>query len=81
MAKTKAPAIPDTHVLKALMEEYLDMMRDVERGIKKALSLNPQKEEYWDALSNVAGEITMVGARSTTITEEIDELIDQLPED
>lgn len=81
MPKAKAPAVPDTHVLKRLMEEYLQMLREAEKTVKKVLALNPQKEEFWDQLSEHAAEISMVEIRSKTIVEEIDELIDQLPED
>ncbi len=81
MPKTKAPAIPDTHVLKRLMEEYVGMLHDTEKIVKKILTLNPQKEEFWDEVSDHAAEISMLGIRSSTIVEEIDELIDQLPED
>ena len=81
MPKTKAPTIPDTHVLNRLMEEYLEMLRETEKIVKKVLALNPQKEEFWDQLSEHAAEISMVGTRSKTIVEEIDELIDHLPED
>ena len=81
MAKSNASVIPDTHVLKRLMEEYLEMLRETEKITKKALALNPDKEEYWDHLSEHAAEISMLGIRSNTIVEEIDALIDQLPED
>ncbi len=81
MPKAKAPAVPDTHVLRRLMEEYLEMLRETEKIVKKVLALNPQKEEFWDQLSEHAAEISMVGIRSNTIVEETDELIDQLPED
>ena len=81
MPKTKAPAIPDAHVLKRLMEEYLEMLRETEKMVKKALVLNPQKEEFWDHLSEHAAEISMVEIRSKTIVAEIDNLINQLPED
>ena len=37
--------------------------------------------EYWDQISQHAADISMIGIRSTTIVEEIDSLIDQLPED
>ena len=63
------------------MEDYLEMVRETEKVVKKVLSLNPQKEEFWDELSEHAAEISMVGIRSKTIVEEIDDLIDQLPED
>lgn len=81
MPRTKAPAIPDTHVLKRLMEEYVEMLRETERTVKKVLTLNPETEEFWDQVSEHAADISMVGIRSTTIVEEIDSLIDQLPED
>ncbi len=81
MPKAKAPAVPDTHVLKRLMEEYLEMLREAEKTVKKVLALSPQEEEFWDQLSEHAAEISMVEIRSKTIVEEIDELINQLPED
>jgi len=81
MSHPKAPAIPDTHVLKRLMEEYVEMLRETERTVKKVLTLDPQGEEFWDQISEHAADISMVGIRSTTIVEEIDNLIDQLPED
>ena len=81
MAKTKTPAMPDTQVLIRLMEEYVEMLREAEKIVKKALTLNPQREEFWDHLSEHAAEISMLGIRSNTIVEEIDELIDKLPED
>jgi hypothetical protein len=81
MPRTKAPAIPDTHVLKRLIEEYVQMLRDAEKAMKKVLTLDPQNEEFWDQLSEHGAEISMVEIRSRTIVEEIDNLIDQLPED
>lgn len=81
MPKTKAPTVPDTHVLKRLMEEYLEMLREAEKIVRKALALNPQKEEFWDQLSEHAAEISMAEIRSKTIVEEIDDLIEQLPDD
>lgn len=80
MPKSKAPAVPDTRTLKHLMEEYLEMMREAEKIVKKALALNSEKEEFWDHVSEHAAEISMLGIRSNTIVEEIDSLIDQLPE-
>jgi hypothetical protein len=81
MPKTKAPAIPDTRTLKHLLEDYLEMLHETEKIAKRALVLNPEKEEFWDYISDHAAEISMLGIRSNTIVEEIDELIDQLPED
>lgn len=81
MSRTKTPAIPDVHALKVLMEEYLEMLREAERGTKKAISGDPQKEEFWDKLSELAPQLTMIEARSKSIQEEILELIDQLPDD
>ncbi len=80
MPRTKALIIPDTHVLKRLMEEYLEMLRETEKAVENVLALNPQKEEYWDQLSEHAAEISMVDIRSKTIVKEIDALINQLPE-
>jgi len=81
MPKSKASIIPDTHIIKRLMEEYLEMLRETEKIVKKALVLNPEKEEFWDHLSEHAADLSMVEIRSKTIVEEIDDLIDQLPED
>jgi len=81
MPKPKVPVIPDTHVLKRLLEEYLEMLRETDTIVKKALALSPEKEEYWDHLSEHAADISMLEIRSKTIVEEIDDLIEQLPED
>ncbi len=81
MAKSKTPSVPDTHVIKVLMEEYLQMLRDAERGVKKVLSLDPQKEEFWDALSDLDPLLTLIESRSKSIWEESLDLVDQLPED
>ena len=81
MGKAKTSAVPDTHVLRVLIEEYLEMLTDAQRGIKKLLSLDPQKEEFWDQLSELDPTITLIESRSSSIHEEIDELTDQLPED
>jgi len=81
MPKTKALAIPDIHVLKRLMEEYVAMLRETEKAVRKILTLNPRSEEFWDQLSDHAAEISMVEIRSKTIVDEIDSLIGKLPED
>jgi hypothetical protein len=81
MPKTKALAIPDIHVLKRLMEEYVAMLRETEKAVRKILTLNPRSEEFWDQLSDHAAEISMVEIRSKTIVEEIDDLIDKQPAD
>jgi glutamine amidotransferase PdxT len=57
------------------------MLRETEKAVENVLALNPQKEEYWDQLSEHAAEISMVEIRSKTVVEEIDALINQLPED
>lgn len=80
-AKARVPSAPDTHVLKVLMEEYLEMLRDTERGVKEVLSLDLQKEEFWDELAELDPTITLIEARSKGIQEEVLDLIDQLPED
>ncbi len=79
--RAKAITIPDTHVLKALMREYQEMLAEAQRGIKKLLSLDPQEEEFWDQLSDLDPTVTLIESRSGGIHEEIDDLIDQLPED
>jgi len=83
MPKTRAKttAVPDTHVLLVLTEEYLEMLRDAERGVKKVLPLDPLKEQFWDELSEIDPVLTMVQARSESILEESLDLVDQLPED
>jgi hypothetical protein len=81
MPRAKAFTIPDTHVLKRLIEEYVEMLRETEKAVMKVLALNPQKEEFWDQVSEHAAAISMVEIRSKTIVEEIDDLINKLPED
>jgi hypothetical protein len=81
MARSKPATTPDTHVLRVLMEEYLEMLRDAERGVKKVLSLDPRKEEFWDALSDLDPLLTLIESRSNSIQEESLELVDHLPED
>jgi hypothetical protein len=72
--------MPDVHVLRVLAQEYQQMLVEAERGIKKLLSLDPETEEFWDQLSELDPKITLIESRSNSIHEEIDELIDQLPE-
>ncbi len=81
MPNAKAPTIPDVRVLKDFMEEYQDMMRDAQQGVKRVLALNPQTEKFWDELTDVATKISLVGDRSNTLWEEIVRLIDELPDD
>jgi hypothetical protein len=79
--KAKTAAIPDTHVLKVLAQEYQQMLAEAQRGLKKLLSLDPQEEEFWDQLSELDPTITLIESRSNSIHQEIDDLIDQLPDD
>ncbi len=81
MPRAKASATPNTKTLLGLMQEYQEMLRDAERGVKKVLTLNPETEKFWDALTDVAPLISLVESRSNSIWEEIVDLIDQLPED
>ena len=81
MPKAKAATIPDVRTLKEFMEEYQDMMRDAQQGVRKVLTLNPQTEKFWDELTDVATKISVVGDRSATLWEEIVRLIDELPDD
>ena len=80
MSKAKAAAIPDVRFLKDFMEEYQEMMRDAQQGVKRVLALNPQTEKFWNELTDVATRISLVGSRSDTLLEEIVRLIDELPE-
>jgi len=81
MSKTNAPVVPDTHVLMGLMKEYEEMLRGAADGVKKALAASPEEERFWDALTDLHPLVTMVEARSSSIADEIEELIDQLPDD
>ena len=81
MPKVKTPALPNTRTLNRLLEDYEEMLGQTERLVKKIRSLDPRREEYWDTLAEHAAEISMLGIRSNTIVEEIDDLIDRLPED
>ena len=81
MAKAKTTTIPDTHVLKVLVSEYQQMLAEAQRGLTNLLSLDPQTEEFWDQLSELDPTITLIESRSNSLHEEIDDLIDQLPED
>jgi hypothetical protein len=81
MAKSKTPVVPDTHVLRVLMEEYVEILREAERRTRKALSLDPHQEEFWDELSELDPHLTFVASRTESIQEEIDELTEQLPGD
>ena len=81
MPKAKVITTPDVRTLKEFMEEYQEMMRDAQQGVKKVLALDPQTEKFWDELTEVATKISLVGDRSATLWDEIVRLIDQLPED
>jgi len=63
------------------MEEYLEMLHDVEGGVKRLLALDLQREKFWDEAAELAPPLTMVGARSNSIQEEIIDLIDKLAQD
>ncbi len=77
----KTTTLPDTHALKVLAQEYLHMLAEAQRGIKKLLSLDPQKEGFWDQLSELDPRVTLIESRSNSLHQEIDDLVDQLPED
>ena len=77
----KTTTIPDTHVLRVLAQEYEQMLVEAQRGIQKLLSLDPQEEEFWDQLSELDPTVTLIESRSGSIHQEIDDLMDQLPED
>jgi predicted nucleic acid-binding Zn-ribbon protein len=63
------------------LSEQVEMLRGAEKTVKKALALNPRSEESWDQVSEHAADLSMAGIRSTIIVEEIDDLINKLPED
>ena len=79
--RARATTIPDTHVLKILAQEYQQILVEALDGIKHLLSLDPQQEEFWDQLSELDPTITLIESKSNSIHEEIDDLVDQLPED
>jgi hypothetical protein len=77
----KASSIPDTHVLKVLVQEYDHMLTEAQSAIRRLLSLDPQQEAFWDQLSELDPAITLIESRSGSIHQEIDDLVDRLPED
>ena len=81
MTKARNATIPETQVLKVLLQEYHQMLLKARQGVDKLLSMNSDEEEYWDQLSELDPTITLIQSRSNSIHQEIDDLIDQLPED
>ena len=81
MAKTKASTIPNTTNLHAFLEEYQDTLREAESGMKRVLSLDPRSEAYWDELAKLHPVLTLAESSAKSIQEEIESLVDQLPED
>jgi hypothetical protein len=81
MPKSKVPTTPDTRTLRVLLEEYVGTLRDTERLAKKVLSLDPRKEEFWDALADLDPLLTLTESSSNSLQEISLELVDQLPED
>ena len=81
MTKATSSTVPDIHVLKVFVQEYRQMLVEAQQGIEKLLALDPQEERFWDQLSDLDPTITLIESRSSSIHEEIDDLIDQLPED
>jgi hypothetical protein len=77
----KTTTLPDTHVLKVLAQEYQQMLTQAQRGIERLLSLDPHEEAFWNQLSDLDPIVTLIESRSNSIHQEIDELVDQLPED
>jgi len=77
----KTTTVPDTHVLKVLAQEYKQMLIRAQAGVEKLLSLDPQEEAFWDQLSELDPTVTLIESRSNSIHQEIDDLIDRLPED
>ncbi len=81
MAKAKVSTLPDTKTLHAILEEYQDTLREAASGMKKVLSLNPQSEAYWDELTKLHSVLTTAESSAKSTQEEIESLIDRLPED
>ncbi len=81
MPKAKVSTVPSTKTLHAFLEEYQETLREAERGLKKVLSLNPQSGAYWDELTKLHPILTMAESSAHSIQEEIENLIDELPED
>ncbi len=81
MPKTKSPSIPNTDTLRLLLEEYVEALHDAERAAKKVLSLDPNQEEFWDALSDLDPLLTFLESSSSSLQEITLGLVDQLPED
>ena len=72
-------SIPATHMLRLLLQNMRRCC--LRRSIRTLLALDPQQEEFWDQLSELDPMITLIESRSNSFHQEIDELIDQLPED
>ena len=81
MAETKATTVADTQTLRLVLQEYVETLHDAERLAKKALSLEPQTEEFWDTLSDLDPLLTLIESSSNSLQEISLELVDQLPED
>ena len=81
MPKMTVSTGPNTKTLHAILEEYQETLRDAERSLKRVLSLNPQSEAYWDELTKLHPVLTTTESSAKSIQEEIESLIDQLPED
>ena len=81
MPKMTVSTGPNTKTLHAILEEYQETLRDAERSLKRVLSLNPQSEAYWDELTKLHPVLTTTESSAKSIQEEIESLIDRLPED
>jgi len=81
MPKAKVSTIPNTKTLHTILEEYQETLREADRSLKKVLSLNPESEAYWDELTKLHPILTTMESSANSIQEEIENLIDQLPED
>jgi hypothetical protein len=81
MAKSKVSAVPDTRTLHAFLEELRETLGEAERGLNKVLSLDPRTETYWDELARLHPVLTTMESSAQTIQAEVENLVDQLPED
>jgi hypothetical protein len=81
MMKTEGATLPDTQTLRLLLQEYVETIRDTERLATKVLTLDPQKTEFWDALSELDPLFTLMESSSKSLQEISLDLVDRLPED
>jgi hypothetical protein len=73
--------MPDTKTLRAFLEELRETLGEAERSLNKVLSLDPQNEAFWNELAKLHPALTLMESSAGSIQTEIENLVDQLPED